>query len=229
MGGDIRPSQKVGELLRESAPYVRWYLLSHYSGDPGPKDRKLIATGGLEIAMKEYPAGGVLSLPDMEKRILEPFEFLELPTFREHEDRMTPFMFRMVPMKWGAVGRAALDFWPGRGGMSCNSWFSHTERMTMPGPSGAIPTIRFQMFREGIQDHELRATIIRAYTKLPEDQRQAYRTLLEEFVKRHTWGSSYLSQMEIAYDWPGYVARLHAAVAELAGTSGKMDWNHPPK
>ena len=229
MGGDIRPSQRVGEVLRDWAPYARWYLLSHFSGDPAPKDGRLIATGGLEIGMKEWPAGGCLPVAELERRVLAPGEFLELPTFREHYDNMTPFMFRTVPMKWGAVGRLALDFWPGRGGRSCNSWFSHTERLTVPGEEGALPTVRFQMFREGVQDHEIRAAIIRAYAQLPEDQRPPYRVLLQEFVTRHDWGSRYLSQMELAYDYPAYLARLHATAAELAGTKMDGAWERPPK
>lgn len=227
MGGDIRPSQRVGEVLRDWAPYARWYLLSHFSGDPAPKDGRLIASGGLEIGMKEYPAGGCLPVAELERRVLAPGEFLELPTFREHDDNMTPFMFRTVPMKWGAVGRLALDFWPGRGGPRCNSWFSHTERLTVPGEDGALPTVRFQMFREGVQDHEIRAAIIRAYAPLPADQRQPYRALFEEFVTRHDWGSRYLSQMELAYDYPAYLARLHAAAAELAGTKMTHRWEEP--
>lgn len=55
LGGDVRPSPKTGELLREWVPYARWHLVSHFSGDPSPKDGKLIATGGLEVGLGVKP------------------------------------------------------------------------------------------------------------------------------------------------------------------------------
>jgi hypothetical protein len=36
-------------------------------------------------------------------------------------------------------------------------------------------------------------------------------------------------QMELAYDWPAYVARLHAAAAELAGAKVDAAWDRPPR
>jgi hypothetical protein len=230
MGGDMRPSQRTGELLREWAPYVRWNILSHFSGDPRPKDGRLIATGGLEVGLKEWPAGGCLALADLERRVLQPDGFLELPTYRSQIfDDSTPLLFRTFPMCWGAFTRVALDYWPGRGGPKSSSWFSHTNRLTVPGPDGAMLSVRFQMLREGVQDHEVRAALIRAYAELPEDRRAPYRALLGEFQTRFAWGSGYLSQMELAYDWPAYVARLHAAAAELAGAKVDAAWDRPPR
>jgi hypothetical protein len=45
-----------------------------------------------------------------------------------------------------------------------------------------------------------------------------------------SWGAPwYLSQCELAYDWPGYVARLHQAAAELAGVKSEARWEAPPR
>ena len=228
LGGDMRPAQETGELLRSWVPYVRWNILSHFSGDPGPKDGKLIATGGLEVGLKEYPAGGCLSLSQLERRVLHPMDFLELPTYRENNENMTPFLFRTLPMQWGAMTRLGLDYWPGKGGPRSSSWFSHTDRLTIPGPDGAVLSVRVQMLREGVQDHEIRAAIIRAYAKLPDEQQKPFRTLMQEFAVRVAWGSRYLSQMELSYDWQGYVARLHAAAAELTGAKPDARWEQPP-
>lgn len=50
------------------------------------------------------------------------------------------------------------------------------------------------------------------------EDREPYRALLGEFNRRMAFGSPfYLSQCELAYDWPAYVARLHLAAAEVSG------------
>jgi hypothetical protein len=221
----LRPAEETGALVRQWAPYVRWNFLSHFSGDPGPTaEGRLIATGGCEVGMKEYPAGGWLSLPQLESRILNPPDFLDLPTYREVHTHMPAFAFRMLPMQWGAMSRIALDFWPGKSGPGNGSWFSHTEHLSAPGPDGAVPTVRFQMLREGAQEHEIRAALVRAYGKLPAERREPYRTLMEEFMRRAAFGAAYLPLMEMSFDWPAYAARLHAAAAELAGEKMEAEW-----
>jgi hypothetical protein len=216
LGGDIRPGQRTGELLRQWAPEVRWNLLSHFSGDPGPSDGKLIVTGGLEVGLKEWPAAGCLPVPTLEARLLQPTAYLELPTFRwSHAENSPPMLFRTLPLCWGAFTRLGLDFWPGRGGPRYTSWFSHVNHLSVPGPDGAAPTVRFQMLREGTQEHEIRANIIRAYASLPPEKQAPWRELIGELNMRLSWATPYLSQMELAYNWDDYLARLHAAAATL--------------
>ena len=233
LGGDLRPGQKTGELMRKWAPYARWNLLSHFSGDPGPKDGKLIATGGLEIGLKEWPwllFGRPLPALRLEERLGRPLDFIELPTARWHwQEYSPPLIFRTVPLQWGCVGRIGLDFWArGRGAPTNTSFFSHLNSLTIPGPDGAIPTVRFQMLREGVQDFEARMAVVRALARLPEDQRKPYRALLDELGRRMAMGHSYLSQHELSYDWPSYVAKVHLAAAELAGANAKARWDAPP-
>lgn len=235
LGGDIRPGQKTAELLRQWAPYARWDLLSHFSGDPGPKDGKMIATGGLEVGMMEWPRSAAsLRLPDFEERVAKPFDFLELPTDRwQHQEYSPPLVFRTMTANWGCIGRIGLDFWLARTAREAprsSSFFSHIESLTVPGPDGPLPTVRFQMLREGVQDAEVKAAIVRAYLKLPEEERQPYRALLDELLVRMAWASPFfLSQSELSYDWPAYVARLHLAAAELAGARTPASWHEPLK
>jgi hypothetical protein len=232
LGGDLRPGEKTVGLMKAWAPYARWDYLSHFSGDPGPKDGRMIATGGAEIGMREWPAGGRLGLPQLEERIAHPYDFLELPTDRWlHQPYSPPLTFRTMAAAWGNLGRLGLDFWlAGQGGPQCTSFFSHVNALTVPGPDGARPTVRFQMFREGVQDAEIRTAVVRAYLKRPEAERQPYRDILEELSRRMGWGSPmYLSQYELSYDWPAYVARLHAAAAELAGVKSDARWDRPPE
>jgi hypothetical protein len=233
LGGDVRPGQKTCELLKQWAPYARWNFLSHFSGDPAPKDGKMIATGGMEVGMMEWPMGGRgFSLAQFEDRVKHPYDFLELPTDRwSHQEYSPPLTFRTMAANWGNLSRIGLDFWlAGKGGPKSTSFFSHVNSLTVPGPDGAAPTVRFQMLREGIQDAEIKAGIVKAYLKLPAEQRKPYQELLDELALRMSWGSPmYLSQCELSYDWPAYVARLHRAAADLAGVKTEATWEQPPK
>jgi hypothetical protein len=234
LGGDIRPGQKTADLLKQWAPYARWDFLSHFSGDPAPKDGRMIATGGMEIGMMEWPHNAVLSTLDLEARVKKPYDFLELPTARwVHQPYSPPLIFRTMAATWGCLGRVGLDFWlasTDRAAPRTTSFFSHVETLTVPGTDGAIPTVRFQMLREGIQDAEVRSAMIAAYLKLPEEQRKPHRALLDELLTRIGRGSPFiLSQSELSYDWPAYVAQVHLAAAELAGAKTGAKWDEPPK
>ncbi len=231
LGGDFRPGQKSGELMRQWAPYARWNILSHFSGDPGPRDGRMIATGELEVGLKEWPAGGCLTAARLEERILTPGDSLELPTIRwQHQEYSPPMLFRTLPLQWNCMTRVGLDFWlADNRGPKSTSFFSHINALTVPGPDGATPTVRFQLFREGVQDAHLRSAIIKAYAKLPEEQRKPYRALVDEFAMRAAWSSAYLSQHELSFDWPSYAARLQQAAAELAGAKDAATWSAPPR
>ena len=231
-GGDLRPGQKTAERIRQWAPYARWNLLSHFSGDPGPMDGRMIATGGLEVGLKEWPwaiAGAAVPAARLEERLARPMDFLEIHTARwHHQEFSPPMLFRTLPLLSGGVSRLGIDFWTaGSGGPKNNSFFVHVNTLTVPGPEGAIPTVRFQLLREGVQDVEVRMAILRAYAVLPEEQRKPYRALLDELVMRVAYTSSFLSQHELSFDWPAYVARLHQAAAELAGQKFEASWNRP--
>jgi hypothetical protein len=233
LGGDLRPGEKTGALMRSWAPYARWDFLSHFSGDPPAANGKLIATGGHEVGMREWPGTSQLSLAALEERIKAPYDFLELPTERWlHQEYSPPLVFRTMACTWGCLGRIGLDFWTARKGKETprsTSFFSHVESLTVPGPDGAVPTVRFQMLREGIQDAEIRTAIVKACLKLPAERRKGYQALLEEVSQRIRCGAPFLlSQSELSYDWPGYVARLHLAAAELAGAAGGATWEKPP-
>jgi hypothetical protein len=122
-----------------------------------------------------------------------------------------------------------LDFWIAKGeGPRNTTFFSHVNALAVPGPDGAVPTVRFQMFREGVQDFEVRVVLLKALAGLPEDRRTAYLDLLDQAGKRMRWGAAYLSQHELAHDWPGYVARVQEAAAAAAGTEVTARWDEPP-
>jgi len=230
LGGDFRPGEQTAQIMRRWAPYARWNLLSHFSGDPAPSNGRMIATGNLEVGLKEWPAGGCLPVSALAQRVLNPPDFLELPTIRwQHQEYSPPMLFRTLAMQWGCITRIGLDFWLAKSrGPRSTSFFSHIESLTVPGPDGAIPTVRFQMFREGVQDAHLRAAIIIAGIKLPADQQQSWRSLLDELLTRMAWSSAYLSQHELSWDWPAYAARVQETAATLYGTGSDARWDAPP-
>ncbi len=235
-GSDVRPGERTGRRVRQWAPYARWDLLSHFSGEtPGRKDDgRYIATGGLEVGIRRYPwlrFRRVLSAEQLEGWLNSPPQYVDLPTARwQHQPWSPPFLYRTLPQMWGRLGHLGLDFWrAGReSGPRNSSFFSHVDALTVPGPQGALPTVRFQMLREGVQDTHIRLAIVRACLELAEDQREPYRQLLDELRGRVGHGHGYLSQHELQFDWPGYIARLHEALAELTGQSIDARWDQPP-
>jgi hypothetical protein len=239
LGSDSRPGEKTGEILRQWAPYMRWRILSHFSGDPAPKDGKMIATGKLEVGLKERPwlqsgLARARSAAELEKALADTSEFIDLPTQRwMWQDDSNPLVFRTLLMLSGVLGQVGIDYWPHtikKYQLPRNtSFFSGSSAMTVPGPNGAEPTVRFQMMREGVQDTELRFMIVRAYLKLPEEQRKPYQNLLNEFARRVAWSAGYLPQCELGYGWQDYVGKLQEAAAELSGAKSAASWHTPPR
>jgi hypothetical protein len=43
------------------------------------------------------------------------------------------------------------------------------------------------------------------------------------------WAAGYLTQYELGYGWRGYVAKVQAAAAELAGAKTGANWETPPQ
>ncbi|MCC5828191.1 MAG: hypothetical protein JJU36_01975 [Phycisphaeraceae bacterium] len=236
LGSDIRAGRRTGERFREWAPYARWDLLSHYSGEtPGRlDDGRYIATGALEMGVRRYPWMALNNVFEAERleRLLERSEqTIELPTARwMHQPYSPPFLFRMLPQFWGHLGHMGIDFWrPGGEGPSNTSFFAHINALTAPGPDGAVPTIQFQMLREGIQDFELRMAIVQAVAGIDDlEKKNRYHRLVDELRHRISWSHAYLSMHELGYDYPTYAARIQRAAAELNGESSDARWSQPP-
>ncbi len=230
LGGDMRMGRQTVEKVREWAPYARWDLLSHFSGDPGPEDGRLIATGGLEIGVMGLPGLRPALARVLEARLATPPEYLELPTARWQHDPHSPLLlYRALPLVFGRLGHLGLDFWqPDGAGPRNHGFWTHTQALAVPGPDGAMPTVRFQMLREGVQDQEIRTMLVRAYLALPEDEREPYRDLLDELHRRIAWGGGYISNHEMAFDWPTYAAQVQEAAADLIGPRIHARWDRPP-
>jgi hypothetical protein len=247
IGGDIRPSKRTGELVRQWAPYARWNLYSHFSADPGAlfyrgspppgwAPGKFIAIGDLEVGLKEAPCGGICSAAQLEKLWQEKNEYLSANIHRLGAGtRAGPLVYRTQPLGDGRWARLGIDFWPKVARYHGLIWGATPNWLTARGPKGPVATVRLQMVREGLQDFEARMAILEASAKLPAEQQKPYRELLDDFPRRvkagggFLWGDECLPQTELSYDWYAYVARLHRTAAELAGVRSAAKWEEPPK
>jgi outer membrane protein assembly factor BamB len=229
-GSDTRPGSNTVERLRQWAPYARWSVLSHFSGDPGgpQADGRFIGTGGLEIGLMETIYYKPLSLATLEDQIFRPARYLNLcPQRNSHGDASSPLLFRTLALISGAHTRLSLDYWPGGPGHG-SGWFNNTAHISVFGRRGAIPTVRFQMFREGVQDLEICRLITRELQGKPAEVREKYGRLLDAVGAQHPQFVGIPPSFEKATDLVGRSARLMAALAELTGQPGKDSWDAPP-
>jgi hypothetical protein len=228
-GGDVRPSLQTGELFRKWAPYARWNLKSHFSGDPAPKDGKMIATGNLEIGLREMAGGDGLSARSLEALVQSRNEYLTTWIHREGPAMYSPPLHYRTGSLHGHWTRVGMDYWPkvsGRSGPGFFIWGEQPIWMTWPGADGAQPTVRFQMIREGLQDFEARLIIAKRIVNLPEHHRKSYRAILDEMLNfTGSYGGSdlvnRLPNAVLSFGWHDYVARIHAAAFE-ANCTGPM-------
>jgi RNA polymerase sigma factor (sigma-70 family) len=253
LGGDVRPSVKTGEILRQWAPYARWYLDSHFSGDPSPdmvlnseqlkkysiqtkaRPGQYIVVGDLEVGVKQSCgvmfAQGYAMAEVLEKRLGREVEFLDMFCTRGSVVQTSaPLRYRTLPLihMQAGLGDLGLDFWA-KATRASPPLYSATKELTAPGPAGAVPTVRFQMLREGVQEWEARMAIVKALKAMPEERRKAAIALLDENIRRFSLGFTYLSQHELGWDYPAYVARIYQAAAEVSGAKSGAKWEAPPR
>ncbi|MGD0896398.1 MAG: glycoside hydrolase domain-containing protein [Thermoguttaceae bacterium] len=237
-GGDIRPSQKTGEVFRQWAPYARWDIYSHFSGDPGCAYKgpplpgsapdKFIAIGNLEVGLRE---GGLYGC-DENDVWLQKLDFLVVPVYRAMcYDRSPPPSFLTYPMQSGRLGRLGLDFWPENVRYAGLIWGVYPVQLLGRGPDGPVPTVRLQTVREALQDFEPRLTIIEALAALPAEQKKMYRALLDDYRRRYGnfYGSPLVPEADLSLTWPAYAAQVYRAAEELTGIKTDAKWEEPPK
>ena len=240
-GFDSRPLREQVEFFNRIAPDIRWVVFSHWIRDPEPVDGKRVVSDGMEVGYAETfgrPSAAELTdqWPDMPPR-----EYFEGGANRSDVLAWSgPTSYRNLG-KRGNVARIGLDFWamPRPDGSIGNlfsssisgAWLykSNPVNVIAPGPDGAVPTVRFLMLREGLEETELRIHLAAKLPELDEGKRQRIETLMEQ--RRQSWAMAGrgLGQMQLSLDWQGLNARKLEAAVELAGESGAGSWDSPPQ
>jgi hypothetical protein len=182
---DQRPEPHMVNFFNAFDPPVRWVVFSHWRGDPRHGDRPVIIDHGLSTGFAEIP--DILDIRSQFRRDLLGGSWGSDPvvpwitSFRGsagHDSDLIRFRYMpdlSVHGRFGGFGRQGLDGWrvrdPESGQMRSswmrqnNAWFrlvrSNTGELTVPGPDGAAPSLRFAQIREGQQEAEARITLER--------------------------------------------------------------------
>jgi hypothetical protein len=261
LGGDGRPSQRAGELFRTWAPYARWDLYSHFSGEPRPtKEGRMIATGGLEVGIKEAPTEPCPCCLTEELAWPNTREYLCFSILRGGPGTFgSPLAMRTAIFQTGRWTRLYVDGWPQQVRIGNLIWGATQLWLLGRREPAPVPTVRLQLIRESLQDFEAMLTLRLAQTR-PDDpalvpfirpgmhnlrallEKQtgpgassSYMDLMTEMYAHVRAGLGIygswcnLPQTEPGYDWPAWLARLHAAAAEAAGEKTTATWSDPPR
>ncbi len=241
-GHDRRPSDGFVDLFLEVAPYARWNLFTHGRGDPSIRDGEL-TIGRMPVGLQEYPyyargRAGHLHQGFQRGWVNDWYDSMILWAGRMMLNDQSPAEdFRMFPNSH-VLGRSqgfcrqGIDFWPvvnphrpdagrrrmvhGTGGWG-NLYRHKVRSIAVPGPEGALPTVRFEMMREGLQDTEARIFLERQLSRegfvdvLGEDLLEEVRDLVgtEWAVRNARAGHNFTP----GTGWESRLRRLYAAAA----------------
>jgi hypothetical protein len=142
-------------------------------------------------------------------------------------------------------GRVGLDYWPvdgrpliGRHERWETLYRDNPRAIAVAGPDGALPTVRYQMLREGVQEAEARIVIAGALARedaeetLGADLAKRCRDLLDQRrAARGGFGPARggaprpaardLPEAQVSCDWLGLTAGLYAAAGEVAAAKSR--------
>jgi hypothetical protein len=253
---DDRPSLRFVKLIEQWAPYARWSVYSHFSGDStslGTKER--FGEG------RPRDDGRWIILPGMEVGYgVMPFEHMSPAMTPQDESRRnmtallagsyrfsfgqasTPEAYRTVVWWTGNSGRHGMDYWVRSGGRRLfqgpgNIWGGTPVSMTAPGPEGPLPTVRFQMYREAVQEAEAWLTIVGTCANRKDDQARAYMAMYHNAVNLFArWRRTFhyggvensLPLAKLSLGWPDSIALAYEAAGELTDARSAAKWQQPP-
>lgn len=200
--------------------------------------------GGGKVVVQEFVYGNSINAP--EKKLPPPIWNMQGPGvsfFRGDFDTVERLNFRSQPerglfCKTRGFGRVCLDFWklPVQVGnrteqqnlfnkypfSSCSQRQPTIYVLAQPGPEGPVPTMRFQMMREGVQEAE--ATILLAEAlesksdrlgpELTEEARAVYIERINT-ARRYNGSRGMLVEHD-HFGWQDRSQRLYATVGKIA-------------
>lgn len=186
VAGDGVPTQQTIDFFEEIAPFSRWHRYTHVTGLRRPEDDGRVIMAGKSVGLVEAPynagwrrgnrAGGLRH--GLQHGWVEDwYEPLLLFAGRAIlYDNSPPVSFRLMANsqvfnRSRGLTRQGIDKWPvvnphhpdrgarrmvqGAGGWG-RLYRNKVRAVAAPGPDGALPTVRFEMLRQGFQDTEAR-------------------------------------------------------------------------
>ena len=188
-GADSRPHEKTVEFFTSIAPKARWALFTHGRGDPPVRDG-VLTIGSLRVGYYEGPDKPRLRLP-LQGRLIGGWDapLLKAVSLRGMVTAYSPpasyrcAMDAAVADDSRGLARYGLDFWQMqgtadmRGGSSLitrygtngtldiNLMRDNPRAIAAAGVDGALPTVRLEMLREGVQETEARIVIEQALAR----------------------------------------------------------------
>ncbi len=251
---DDRPTIPIVKLMQEWAPYARWSLFSHFTGDASSlggtanevssetrtqaDGRWLVLPGNLEVgygAMPHEPMSPAMTPQDESRRKMTALiGGTSRCTIRQAS---SPEAYRTHVWWTGNSAHYGMDFWNlprigclhgSLGMLTANIPVS----MTVPGPDGPLPTVRFQMYREAVQEAEAWLTIVGTCATRQDDQAKAYMALYRDAVNLYARGggveNSVLPLAKLSLGWVGAIARAYEVAGELTGAKSEATWQQLP-
>jgi hypothetical protein len=252
---DYRPSAAFVKLMQQWAPYARWSLFSHFTGDASSLGGAAVAGGSSESRTQEdgrwivLPGNLVVGYGAMPHEPLSP----AMAPQDQNRQKMTaliggtsrtnihqgssPEGYRTIVWWTGNSAHYGMDYWglPRIGRLHGDLGMLTSVlplSMTAPGPDGPLPTVRFQMYREAVQETEAWLTIVGTCATRQDDEAKAYMALYRNAVNLYARGggveNSALPLAKLSLGWPGAIARAYEAAGELTGAKSAATWQQPP-
>ena len=244
VGADQRPPSRTVEFFQELAPQAEWALFTHGRGDPRPRNGEHVIRG-MAVGYKTYPNNPRSRFP-LRNGLIGGWNnpFLRTTSMRGHILTYSPpaawrtLADTSVRGNFRGLARVGLDYWPldgsasgGRGTglmarfgtnnvLDINLMRENPRSIVAPGPHGAVPTVRFQMLREGRQLAEARIRIEQALAdsagrdRLGEDLEVRCRELLDAHLARLLLGERDWNWL-VASPWRGHELAVYELAAEV--------------
>ncbi len=250
VAGDGIPDERTVAFFAEIAPFARWHRFTHTTGLPRPGDDGRVVLDGKSLGLVEAPYNAGWDRGNRAGRLHGGFQRGWVEDWYEPmilfagrgilHDNSPPVSFRMMPNsqvfnRSRGLARLGVDNWPvanphrpgqeprrmvhGAGGWG-RLYRNKVRAVAAPGPRGALPTVRYEMLRQGFQDTEARIYLERALVdagkraRLGEEIEREVRALVETEVQVRDMASYPPFDWTPGTDWHRRTERLYELAAE---------------
>lgn len=234
--GDGWPSPTAVEMFKKAAPFARWRAITHGGGVPqwGETDEERTQPNAMVVGYLELVrriTNRRMKLPDHPANCnsrdcvkSDPFQYRSLPILNTMSANFDGFCWKGMDY-WTYVTPAGTE----RNALNTYVHFGNivgsTPRMiAAPGPNGALPTVQYEMLREGIQDAEalqfIRDALAdeRLCARIGGDLAGRCRIAMEEMLCMFETGARYSPHG--GGDVRSHVRKIYGLAAEVAKTIG---------